>query len=63
MNKDNPACYECPKGKNKLHAWEGRYQLNILTSAICRHCDLKLTKEQAEDVWERIIKCQIEKCY
>lgn len=51
MQKDNPACYKCPKGKNGLHTWEGKYWLNILTGAICRQCGLKLTKEQAEDVW------------
>lgn len=22
MRKDNPACYECPKGRNKLHTWK-----------------------------------------
>lgn len=47
MYKSNPACYECPKGKNKLHTWER----NIDKTAKCKYCKLKLTVEQAEDVW------------
>lgn len=47
MQKNNPACYECPKGKNKLHIWEG--SVNGITE--CIHCKIKLTKEQAEDVF------------
>lgn len=51
MQKNNPACYECPKGKNGLYTWGGSYDNSILVGAICRYCRLKLTKEQAEDVW------------
>lgn len=54
MNKSNPACYECSKGKNKLHTWSPIIKCDIIREmigAICLHCGLVLTKEQADDVW------------
>jgi len=52
MDKDNPACYECPKSQNKLHTWQ-RHKTTTgeLLGANCINCDLFLTKEQADDVW------------
>lgn len=47
MQKNNPACYECPKGKNALHTWKR----NVDETAECIHCKIKLTKKQAEDAW------------
>ena len=55
MQKDNPACYECPKGKGGLHTWErcpdgtGR---NPLTRARCVKCNLELVAGFAFDVFE-----------
>lgn len=57
MQKNNPACYECPKGKNKLHTWspimrqEEGWKIDTIVGAKCLHCKKILTKEQAEDVW------------
>lgn len=53
MNKNNPACYECPKGKNALHTWSPIIdsRTNGMDGAICLHCSVTLTKEQAEEVW------------
>lgn len=53
MQKSNPACYECPKGKNKLHMWSKilDHKKVEMIGALCQKCGLKLTKEQAEDVW------------
>lgn len=49
MNKDNLACYECPKGKkNGLHHWILRL---FSKTAYCKYCGLELTKEQADAVW------------
>ncbi len=47
MNKDNPACYECPKTKSRLHHWTRRDD----KTAYCIKCDTELTEEQADDVW------------
>lgn len=53
MNKDNPACYECPKGKNKLHHWQiHRTPDKIILGANCINCDLFLNKEQTLDMME-----------
>jgi hypothetical protein len=51
MDKDNPACYECPKTKNSIHAWSPIYTNEIRTNAICVHCGLILNKEQTNDLW------------
>lgn len=51
MDKDNPACYECPKGKNGLHTWSPIYANNVRDGALCVHCGLILNKEQADEVW------------
>lgn len=48
MRKDNPAVYECPKGKAGLHTWK---RLPDRT-AICVRCKTTLTQEQADDCWE-----------
>lgn len=47
MNKDNPACYECPKTKSGVHHWIRRDD----GTAWCLKCDEELTKPQADDVW------------
>lgn len=53
MRHDNPACYECPKGKNKLHTWSSIIENEInRVGAICLHCNIILTKSQADDVWK-----------
>lgn len=53
MQKNNPACYECPKGKNKLHFWSPiMHEINGMVGAMCLHCSKTLTKEQAEDYGE-----------
>jgi hypothetical protein len=49
MKKDNPACYECPKSKDKLHTWILRL---ISKTSYCKKCGLELTKEQTADIWE-----------
>ena len=53
MQKDNPACYECPKGKNGLHTWSKilDHEKIEMSSAFCMDCRKILTKVQAEDVW------------
>lgn len=53
MQKNNPACYECPKGKNGLHTWSKilDHKKIGMIGAVCKHCKLVLIKEQAEDVW------------
>lgn len=50
MQIDNSACYECPKGKNKLHSW---YLMNDGLRAKCGNCGLVLDKDQTLDVYER----------
>lgn len=47
MRKNNPAVYECPIGKNKLHTW----RRNADGSAQCVHCKTILNKTDADDVW------------
>lgn len=47
MHKDNPACYECPKGKNKLHAW---FLMNDGLRAKCKHCKLILNEADTVDM-------------
>lgn len=50
MRKDNPAVYECPKGKSRLHTWkrldDGRAQ--------CKDCKLILNREDAEDCFREV---------
>ncbi len=48
MSPDNPACYECPKGKDNLHTWK---MIN-LTQAQCVKCKLLLTPIQTREVQE-----------
>lgn len=47
MRKDNPAIFQCPKGKSKLHTWkrldDGRAQ--------CQNCKLVLNKVDADDTF------------
>lgn len=45
MDKNNPAVYACPKGKQELHTWK---RLPDKT-AICTKCKLTLTVAQADD--------------
>lgn len=47
MHKNNPAIYECPKGKQTLHTWKRRSD----GTAICKHCQLVLSKEDADDAF------------
>lgn len=53
MNKNNPAIYECKKGKNKLHTWK----LTCRHTARCLECGLYLNKEQTTEVF---MDCQFE---
>ena len=47
MRKNNPAVYECPRTKNKLHHWmKGSDGL-----AVCKRCKLKLNQEDTDDVY------------
>lgn len=48
MDKDNPACYECPKGKNKLHTWKRL----TMGGAWCQKCNLFICEEHAKQVFE-----------
>lgn len=48
MRKENPACYECPKGKNGLHYWIK--EVTPPMGAICLNCSLQINKADAEDV-------------
>lgn len=48
MDKNNPAVYECPKGKSGLHTWERNPDM----SATCKSCKLYLTVLQAADCYE-----------
>lgn len=51
MRRDNPACYECPRGKNKLHHWaKSNPDLREQRGAICLQCGLELNEEDARDV-------------
>lgn len=45
MRKDNPAVYECPKGKAGLHTWRRRPD----GTAVCVQCQKELNREDAED--------------
>lgn len=47
MDKNNPAVFECPKGKMALHTW----QRNPDMTATCVKCGLVLTREQADDCY------------
>lgn len=46
MRKDNPACYECRKGKSRLHTWS-----RWLGGAKCIHCGLELNATDAAEVF------------
>lgn len=46
MRKDNPACYECPRGKNALHVWHRSKGSKI---AICVMCGLELNEADTKD--------------
>jgi len=45
MRPSNPACYECPKGKNTLHTW----RRNADMTATCIECDTTLSVEDAAE--------------
>jgi hypothetical protein len=45
MRPSNPACYECPKGKSRLHTWK---RLPDLT-AVCVECKQVLNKNDAAE--------------
>lgn len=47
MRKDNPACYECPKTRSKLHHWVRRDD----GTSYCIKCDQQLDKADTADVW------------
>ena len=44
MRPNNPACYECPKGRSGVHIWK-----LVDAGAICTLCKTKLDAEQARD--------------
>lgn len=48
MQKNNPACYECPKGRNKLHTWKR----NKDGTATCTKCNLTLRQNHADEVFD-----------
>lgn len=48
MQLDNPAIYECPNHKSKIHLWKRRTN----GTAYCLKCNLELTKVYAYEVWE-----------
>lgn len=48
MQSNNPACYECPNHKSKIHHWIKRDD----GTAYCLKCNLELTKSQTDDVWK-----------
>lgn len=48
MDRDNPAVYECRRGRGKVHSWER----NADRTATCQNCRLTLTAAQADDVWQ-----------
>lgn len=48
MRKDNPACYECPTGRDGLHWWR---RDKITMQATCAHCKLTLTKQDTAEVY------------
>jgi hypothetical protein len=52
VNKDNPACYECPKAKSGIHFWQIHRSPDgkIILGANCTKCDLFLNKSQTEDM-------------
>lgn len=50
MRKNNPAVYECPKGKSKLHTWK-RVE-GSSGKAVCVECDLVLNREDADEVFD-----------
>lgn len=45
MRVNNPAVYECPKGRNKLHTWHRQAD----GTAVCVCCKLVLKKADADD--------------
>jgi len=47
MEKDNPACYECPNTRSGIHTWICRDD----GTAYCLKCNKELTKPQADDIW------------
>ena len=47
MQKDNPACYECPDHKSGVHHWQKRDD----GTSYCLKCNLELTKEKTAEVW------------
>lgn len=46
MRKDNPACYECPQGRNGIHTWRRNPQTRRAT---CDDCGLELNNEDSAD--------------
>lgn len=60
MRMENPACYECPKGKDGLHTWKkvpvgervgGKVVLGDEWRACCTKCHLVLDREFSDDVY------------
>lgn len=52
MSPNNPACYECPKGKNKLHWWQKHKTPDgTLLGANCINCDLFINRQFAIEVY------------
>jgi len=48
MRKDNPAVYECPKGRAGIHTWKRNPQTRRAT---CQECELELNQEDAAEVF------------
>lgn len=48
MRPSNPACYECPKGKNGLHHWRKSVDGKM---AMCIRCGLELNEADTADCY------------
>lgn len=48
MRKDNPACFECPRGRDGLHWWK---RDETTMQATCQCCRLTLTKQDTAEVY------------
>lgn len=49
MRRDNPACYECPRGRSGLHTWQRK---GGDKTAHCVECGLKLNERDTAEVFE-----------
>jgi len=52
MDKNNPACFECPKSRSTIHWWQIHKTPDgkTILGANCVNCDLFLTSDQTIDM-------------